>query len=113
MIPPLLSRKPSISTGAFSPNTTTSGRRREETRELPREVVEAARDALDGDSKDEGKTEEARPASGSLSLEDVVRDALQPVLKSWLDENLPKLIEKQLREEVGRALGKMKRNAGG
>jgi cell pole-organizing protein PopZ len=90
-----------------------AGRRREETREPPREVVEAARDALDGDSKDEGKTEEARPASGSRSLEEVVRDALQPVLKSWLDENLPKLIEKQLREEVGRALGKMKRNAGG
>jgi cell pole-organizing protein PopZ len=90
-----------------------AGRRREETREPLSELVEAARDALHGDSKDEGKTQEARPASGSLSLEDVVRDALQPVLKSWLDENLPKLIEKQLREEVGRALGKMKRNAGG
>jgi cell pole-organizing protein PopZ len=90
-----------------------AGRRREETREPPRELVEAARDALHGDSKDEGKTEEARPASGSPSLEDVVRDALQPVLKKWLDENMPKLIEKQLREEVGRALGKMKRNAGG
>ena len=90
-----------------------AGRGREETREPPRELVEAARGALHGDSKSEGRTEEARPASGSPSLEDVVRDALQPVLKKWLDENLPKLIEKQLREEVGRALGKMKPNAGG
>ena len=44
-----------------------AGRRREETPDPPRELVEAARDALHGDSKDEGKAEEARPAEAPVA----------------------------------------------
>jgi cell pole-organizing protein PopZ len=33
------------------------------------------------------------------TLEDVVREALRPMLKSWLDENLPSVVERMVQEE--------------
>lgn len=36
------------------------------------------------------------------TLEELVRDLLRPMLKSWLDENLPQLVERIVREEIGR-----------
>jgi uncharacterized protein len=41
------------------------------------------------------------PPSGH-SLEDVVRDLLRPLLKTWLDENLPRIVEAKVAEEVER-----------
>jgi len=43
----------------------------------------------------------AMPAAG-LTLEDVVRELLRPLLKSWLDENLPRIVEAKVSEEVER-----------
>jgi cell pole-organizing protein PopZ len=40
------------------------------------------------------------PAGGQRSLEDVVRDALQPELRAWLDQNLGPLVERIVREEI-------------
>jgi hypothetical protein len=39
-------------------------------------------------------------AGGQRSLEDVVRDALLPELRSWLDQNLGVLVERIVREEI-------------
>ena len=36
------------------------------------------------------------------TLEDVVRATLRPVLKSWLDENLTRLVEQMVRAEIER-----------
>jgi cell pole-organizing protein PopZ len=36
------------------------------------------------------------------SLEDVVRETLRPMLKSWLDENLPRVVERMIEEEIER-----------
>ncbi|MDI7774789.1 DUF2497 domain-containing protein [Asticcacaulis sp. EMRT-3] len=36
------------------------------------------------------------------TLEDVVRDMLQPLLQAWLDQNLPGIVEEQVRQEVER-----------
>jgi uncharacterized protein len=36
------------------------------------------------------------------TLEDVVRETLRPMLKSWLDENLPRVVERMVQEEVER-----------
>ena len=36
------------------------------------------------------------------TLEDVVRQTLRPMLKSWLDENLPRVVERMVRAEVER-----------
>jgi cell pole-organizing protein PopZ len=55
----------------------------------------------------------AASAFGSLSsallmpkdgrtLEDVVRELLRPLLKAWLDENLPRIVETKVEEEVHR-----------
>jgi cell pole-organizing protein PopZ len=36
------------------------------------------------------------------TLEDLVREMLQPLLKSWLDDNLPGLVERLVRAEIER-----------
>ena len=38
------------------------------------------------------------------ALEQVVAGLLEPVIRQWLQSNLPRLIEKAVREEVVRAL---------
>jgi cell pole-organizing protein PopZ len=49
--------------------------------------------------------EEQRRTEGAPALhtlEDIVREALRPLLRSWLDEHLPALAEKLAREEIAR-----------
>jgi cell pole-organizing protein PopZ len=36
------------------------------------------------------------------TLEDLVREMLRPLLKSWLDDNLPSLVERLVRNEIER-----------
>ena len=36
------------------------------------------------------------------TLEDEVRETLRPMLKSWLDENLPRLVEQMVQAEIER-----------
>jgi hypothetical protein len=43
----------------------------------------------------------AMPAAGR-TLEDVVRELLRPMLKDWLDENLPTIVEAAVAQEVDR-----------
>ena len=38
------------------------------------------------------------------TLDDVVREALRPMLKSWLDENLPRVVERMVQAEVDGSL---------
>lgn len=41
-------------------------------------------------------------AANARSMEDVVSEALRPMLKSWLDDNLPALVEKLVKAEIER-----------
>jgi uncharacterized protein len=41
-------------------------------------------------------------AAGERSIEDITRELLRPMLKQWLDENLPALVERLVREEIER-----------
>lgn len=41
-------------------------------------------------------------ATGDRSLEDMARDMLRGMLKQWLDDNLPSLVERLVREEIER-----------
>jgi cell pole-organizing protein PopZ len=43
----------------------------------------------------------AMPPPGR-SLEDLTRDMLRPMLKEWLDENLPRIVQDRVDEEVER-----------
>lgn len=40
------------------------------------------------------------------TIEDLVREELRPLLKSWLDANLPVLVERVVRAEIERVLGR-------
>jgi len=48
---------------------------------------------------------EALP-SGDGPLEAVVREMLKPMLKEWLDRNLPELVEELVTREIARIVGK-------
>ena len=38
--------------------------------------------------------------SSSVTLEGMVREMLRPILKEWLDRNLPYLIERLVKKEI-------------
>jgi cell pole-organizing protein PopZ len=40
------------------------------------------------------------------SIEDVVREELRPLLKEWLDQHLPPLVERLVRAEIERVVGR-------
>lgn len=43
---------------------------------------------------------------GGRTIEDVVVDALRPMLKEWLDANLPAMVEAMVAKEIGRITGR-------
>jgi len=45
-------------------------------------------------------------ASDSGALEAVVRDMLRPVLKDWLDQHLPQIVEELVKREIARITGR-------
>ena len=47
-----------------------------------------------------------RVYSGGPTLEDLVRAELRPLLKEWLDANLPPLVERLVRTEIERVVGR-------
>jgi|SRR5215468_2883993 len=42
--------------------------------------------------------------SADRTLEDIVRDMLRPLLQSWLDQHLPGVVERLVREEIARVV---------
>ncbi len=43
---------------------------------------------------------------GGPTIEDLVREEIRPVLKVWLDANLPSLVERLVRAEIERVVGR-------
>jgi cell pole-organizing protein PopZ len=43
---------------------------------------------------------------GGISIEDIVREEIRPMLKSWLDAHLPGLVERVVRAEIERLVGR-------
>jgi cell pole-organizing protein PopZ len=43
---------------------------------------------------------------GGPTIEDLVREEIRPVLKEWLDANLPPLVERLVRAEIERVVGR-------
>ena len=39
-------------------------------------------------------------------LEDMVRDMLKPILKQWLDDNLPSIVDEHVKREISRITGR-------
>jgi len=43
---------------------------------------------------------------GGPTLEDLVREEMRPILKQWLDANLPPMVERLVRAEIERVVGR-------
>jgi cell pole-organizing protein PopZ len=43
---------------------------------------------------------------GGPTIEDIVRDEIRPILKDWLDHNLPPIVERLVRLEIERVVGR-------
>lgn len=41
-------------------------------------------------------------SNNSRTLEDLVKELLRPMLKEWLDDNLPSMVERMVRQEIER-----------
>ena len=60
-----------------------------------------------------GPAPRERPAEGEVlagarerALEEIVRDTLRPLLQAWLDDHLPGLVERLVRDEIARVAGR-------
>lgn len=54
--------------------------------------------------RDQGAAPPAPPSGGPL--EEAVRDMLRPMLKDWLDQHLPEIVEQLVTREIARITGK-------
>ncbi len=79
----------------------------------PKPIPKPKAPAVDGGLVSQRTEASAASAFGNLTgallvpqsdrtLEDVTRDLLRPLLQAWLDENLPGIVEEQVRAEVER-----------
>jgi hypothetical protein len=62
----------------------------------------AAMSELVSRSHREPNIESLPMGNASQTLEELTRELLRPILKAWLDENLPQIVERIVREEIGR-----------
>ena len=47
------------------------------------------------------------PAAPTVNpLEDMVREMLRPILKQWLDDNLPQIVDEHVKREISRITGR-------
>jgi cell pole-organizing protein PopZ len=69
-------------------------------------AAEASRQSLAALAAVRDQQPAALPAAGDGPLEAVVREMLKPMLKDWLDANLPDIVEEIVTREVARITGK-------
>jgi cell pole-organizing protein PopZ len=67
------------------------------------DAVEASRQSLSALSS---LRERSEPAINDHPLEAVVREMLKPLLKDWLDRNLPGIVEELVTREIARINGR-------
>jgi cell pole-organizing protein PopZ len=48
----------------------------------------------------------APPVPQGNPLEEMLREMMRPVLKQWLDENLPRIVDEHVKREISRITGK-------
>lgn len=83
------------------PQTTSQSRTPPAEPLLSRETAEASRSALDNLSRLMVKPEPGNDGS----LEGLVREMLRPMLRDWLDANLPPMVERMVEGEIARITG--------
>lgn len=71
--------------------------------------ADAARQSLEALTAAVTPPPAAAPATAPVAgrtMEDVVLDALRPMLKDWLDTNLPEMVEAMVAKEISRITGR-------
>lgn len=71
------------------------------------EVLEAAATAVNSLVRRLAAERGTLVRSGGPSIEDLVREELRPMLKAWLDTHLPPLVERLVRAEIERVVGRV------
>jgi cell pole-organizing protein PopZ len=69
-------------------------------------VAAAAAAALGTLARSAAPERATRLAAGGPTLEEMVREELRPLLKEWLDANLPALVERVVRSEIERVVNR-------
>jgi cell pole-organizing protein PopZ len=69
-------------------------------------VAAAAAAALGSLTRSAAPERATRLSAGGPTLEDLVRDEIRPLLKEWLDANLPALVERVVRSEIERVVNR-------
>lgn len=69
-----------------------------------RQSLDALAAALNGGQTDTAPTV-AAPVGGDITVNQLVEAALRPLLKQWLDANLPTMVETMVAREISRITG--------
>ena len=48
----------------------------------------------------------APPVAAANPMEDMVREMMRPMLKQWLDDHLPRIVDEHVKREIHRITGK-------
>lgn len=79
------------------------GDRRKEERLIDDNKLDSMRQSLSALVEKEAiERRPAAPAGGGTSLEEMTRELMRPMIKQWLDENLPELVEALVAREIQR-----------
>ncbi len=79
------------------------GDRRKEERLIDDNKLDSMRQSLSALVEKEAMERRTPPQlSGGTSLEDLTRDLMRPMIKQWLDANLPDLVEELVAREIQR-----------
>jgi cell pole-organizing protein PopZ len=70
---------------------------------LDEEAADTSRQKLEALSSVAASAPAATPVN---PLEDMLREMLRPVLKQWLDENLPRIVDEHVKREITRITGR-------
>ncbi len=70
---------------------------------LDEDAADSSRQKLDQLSSLAASTPPVAPVN---PLEDMLREMLRPVLKQWLDENLPRMVDEHVKREISRITGR-------
>lgn len=68
------------------------------------ETADLAASAVSGLMRTLANERSTRVYGGGPTIEDLVREELRPLLKTWLDTNLPDLVERLVRNEIERVV---------
>jgi cell pole-organizing protein PopZ len=70
------------------------------------ETAAAAQSSVDGLLRTLAASRSSQVYRGGPTIEDLVREEIRPLLKDWLDNHLPPLVERLVRAEIERVVGR-------